>query len=95
MSAWRLCGISWDDSSWCKGKQIQQSSAKGFINKVENNIQKLWLVYYTNNTNMSRWMGEGTVLARRPWLVSPPILGGLDYGDRMICDTFPLVWGTL
>ena len=44
---------------------------------------------------MSRWMGEGTVLARRPWLVSPPILGGLDYGDKMICDTFPLVWETL
>ena len=41
----------------------------------------------------TRWLGEGTVLARRPWTVSPPILGGLNYGDRMMSDTFPLVWG--
>ena len=40
-------------------------------------------------------MGEGTVLARRPWMVSPPILGGLGYGDKMVCDTFPLVWGSM
>ena len=41
----------------------------------------------------TRWLGDDTVLARRPWTVSPPILGGLNYGDRMMSDTFPLVWG--
>ena len=43
----------------------------------------------------TRWVGEGTVLARRPWTVSPPILGGLDYGDIIVSDTFPLVWGNM
>ena len=45
--------------------------------------------------SVCRWVGEGTVLARRPWTVSPPILGGLNYGDRIVSDTFPLVWGQM
>jgi len=43
----------------------------------------------------TRWVGEGTTIARRPWKVSPPILGGLGYGDLMVSDTFPLAWGSL
>merc|ERR1719341_2520827 len=43
----------------------------------------------------TRWVGEGITIAKRPWTVSPPILGGLDYGDRMISDTFPLAWGSI
>ena len=41
------------------------------------------------------WVGEGTTIAKRPWKVSPPILGGLGYGDLMVSDTFPLAWGSL
>jgi len=43
----------------------------------------------------TRWVGEGTKIARRPWAVSPPELGGLQYGDDMISETFPLVWSEL
>jgi len=43
----------------------------------------------------TRWLGEGTTLATRPWTVSPPILGGLNVGDTILCDTFPLVFGSL
>jgi len=43
----------------------------------------------------TRWVGEGTTISRRPWTVSPPILGGIEYGDTMVSDTFPLVWGSL
>lgn len=40
----------------------------------------------------TRWLGDDTVLAERPWEVSPPILGGLKTGDQILCDTFPLIW---
>ncbi|XP_035681378.1 probable phytanoyl-CoA dioxygenase isoform X1 [Branchiostoma floridae] len=40
----------------------------------------------------TRWVGDDAVLAERPWEVSPPITGGLTYGDKMACDTFPLIW---
>ncbi|XP_070565051.1 probable phytanoyl-CoA dioxygenase [Ptychodera flava] len=40
----------------------------------------------------TRWLGDDAVLATRPWEVSPPITGGLKPGQRMLCDTFPLVW---
>jgi len=43
----------------------------------------------------TRWCGEDTVLAHRDWQVSPPILGGLQWGQRFMGETFPLVWGTL
>jgi len=43
----------------------------------------------------TRWIGEGARLARRPWQVSPPELGGLKYGDIMVSDVFPCVWGTI
>ncbi|KAK4297526.1 hypothetical protein Pmani_030063 [Petrolisthes manimaculis] len=39
----------------------------------------------------TRWLGDDAVLARRPWQVSPPITGGLNFGQRAVCDTFPLV----
>jgi len=41
----------------------------------------------------TRWCGQGTVLAARPWTVSPPELGGLGWGDPVLSDTFPLIWG--
>ncbi|XP_078682522.1 putative phytanoyl-CoA dioxygenase [Branchiostoma floridae x Branchiostoma belcheri] len=40
----------------------------------------------------TRWLGDDAVLAPRPWEVSPPITGGLTYGDKMACDTFPVIW---
>jgi len=43
----------------------------------------------------TRWAGEGTVLASRPWKVSPPELGGLSVGDTFHSDTFPLVYGAI
>jgi len=36
--------------------------------------------------------GDDAVLARRPWKASPPILGGLNYGDRILAEQFPLIW---
>ncbi|ELU17267.1 hypothetical protein CAPTEDRAFT_192845 [Capitella teleta] len=38
-----------------------------------------------------RFLGDDVTLAERPWEVSPPIDGGLRLGDRIKCDTFPLV----
>ncbi|XP_077979054.1 putative phytanoyl-CoA dioxygenase [Glandiceps talaboti] len=40
----------------------------------------------------TRWVGDDAVIATRPWDVSPPITGGLRPGDRVLCDTFPLIW---
>ncbi|XP_068210028.1 uncharacterized protein [Palaemon carinicauda] len=40
----------------------------------------------------TRWLGDDAVLASRPWEVSPPITGGLQLGQRVVCDTFPLVY---
>ncbi|KAK7067221.1 hypothetical protein SK128_018000 [Halocaridina rubra] len=40
----------------------------------------------------TRWLGDDAVLATRPWEVSPPVTGGLLPGQRVICDTFPLVY---
>lgn len=40
----------------------------------------------------TRWLGDDAVLACRPWNVSPPFLGGLQYGDKAISDEFPKVW---
>ena len=36
--------------------------------------------------------GDDCVLARRPWEVSPPVLGGLKYGDPMVGAMFPAMW---
>ncbi len=46
------------------------------------------LVYYI----IMYILGDDCVLAERPWIVSPPIDGGLKYGDSMVCDTFPIIW---
>jgi len=43
----------------------------------------------------TRWVGENTTLAERPWQVSPPYLGGLKPGDTFMADIFPLVYGTI
>lgn len=43
----------------------------------------------------TRWCGEDTLLARRSWGVSPPIMGGLAYGDKICSDVFPLVYGKI
>lgn len=41
----------------------------------------------------TRWLGEDARYAERPGLISPPIEGhGLEPGDPMDCDTFPVVW---
>ena len=40
----------------------------------------------------TRWVGDDALFAERPWEVSPPITGGLQPGDAMACDTFPVVW---
>jgi len=42
----------------------------------------------------TRWLGDDAVLAQRPWKASPPILGGLNYGDRILAEQFPLIWST-
>lgn len=36
-----------------------------------------------------RWVGDDARFAARPWLVSPPITGGLKLGDSMACEEFP------
>lgn len=43
----------------------------------------------------TRWCGEDTVLARRAWNLSPPFTGGLNWGERLLSDKFPLVYGSL
>jgi len=40
----------------------------------------------------TRWLGDDAVFATRPWEISPPITGGLQPGQRVVCDTFPLVY---
>uniref|UniRef100_A0A2L2XYK1 Phytanoyl-CoA dioxygenase n=1 Tax=Parasteatoda tepidariorum TaxID=114398 RepID=A0A2L2XYK1_PARTP len=40
----------------------------------------------------TRWLGDDATLARRPWEISPPITGGLQIGQRMVCKEFPVVW---
>lgn len=40
----------------------------------------------------TRWLGDDAILARRPWSVSPPVFGGLKYGDRVMSEDFPLIW---
>ena len=40
----------------------------------------------------TRWFGDDARFAERPWEISPPITGGLQPGERMACDTFPVVW---
>jgi len=39
-----------------------------------------------------RYLGDDCVLARRPWKTSPPITGGLNIGDPMVSDEFPIAW---
>lgn len=40
----------------------------------------------------TRWFGEEARFAPRPWEISPPITGGLEAGESMACETFPIVW---
>jgi ectoine hydroxylase-related dioxygenase (phytanoyl-CoA dioxygenase family) len=40
----------------------------------------------------TRWVGEEARFAKRPWEISPPITGGLQPGESLACDTFPLIW---
>merc|ERR1719167_1795910 len=43
----------------------------------------------------TRWAGRGTVLADRPWQVSPPVTGELQVGDVFQADIFPVVYGRI
>ena len=59
-------------------------------------LKDSWIIIKEYNAYSNiRWVGEGTTIAKRPWTVSPPILGGLNYGDLMVSETFPLVWGSI
>ena len=40
----------------------------------------------------TRWLGDDARFAKRPWETSPPVTGGLQPGDSMACDEFPVVW---
>lgn len=40
----------------------------------------------------TRWFGDDARFAERPWEISPPITGGLEPGDSMACETFPVIW---
>ena len=40
----------------------------------------------------TRWVGDDARFAQRLWNTSPPISGGLEPGDPMACETFPVVW---
>ena len=40
----------------------------------------------------TRWLGDDARFAERPWEISPPATGGLEPGDPMACDEFPVVW---
>ena len=40
----------------------------------------------------TRWFGDGARFAERPWEISPPITGGLQPGEPMACEDFPVVW---
>jgi len=46
----------------------------------------------TRRVLATRWFGDDTRFAGRPWDISPPITGGLTAGDSMFCDEFPVVW---
>ena len=41
---------------------------------------------------VTRWLGDDTRFATRPWEISPTVTGGLKPGDPMACDEFPLIW---
>ena len=76
------------------GEIIQAVYKEGFFPRGSN----LFLYKHNNKAfliKIFRWIGEGARLARRPWQVSPPELGGLKYGDIMVSDVFPCVWGTI
>lgn len=36
--------------------------------------------------------GDDAVITRRPWAVSPPILGGLRPGMQVKSEVFPEIW---
>jgi ectoine hydroxylase-related dioxygenase (phytanoyl-CoA dioxygenase family) len=40
----------------------------------------------------TRWLGDDARFAERPWQISPPNTGGLQPGDPMACEEFPVVW---
>ena len=40
----------------------------------------------------TRWVGDDARFAQRLWDTSPSISGGLEPGDPMACETFPVVW---
>lgn len=40
----------------------------------------------------TRFLGDDAVKARRPWTVSPPVLGGGRSGQSIASDIFPVVW---
>ncbi|MBT5876724.1 MAG: phytanoyl-CoA dioxygenase [Candidatus Latescibacteria bacterium] len=40
----------------------------------------------------TRWCGDDARFAGRDWEISPTITGGLELGDPIACDAFPLVW---
>jgi len=40
----------------------------------------------------TRWVGDDARFTKRPWEISPPITGGLQHGEPMTCDEFPVVW---
>jgi ectoine hydroxylase-related dioxygenase (phytanoyl-CoA dioxygenase family) len=40
----------------------------------------------------TRWFGEEARFVERPWALSPPFTGGLQVGEGMGCELFPVVW---
>ncbi|KAF6034701.1 hypothetical protein EB796_006992 [Bugula neritina] len=40
----------------------------------------------------TRWLGDDCVIAKRPWVTSPPTNGGLKPGDKAMCEEFPRIW---
>ena len=40
----------------------------------------------------TRWVGDDARFTERPWEISPPMTGGLQPGEPMACDEFPVVW---
>ena len=45
-----------------------------------------------NDKKINFCVGDDAVIASRPWIVSPPIYGGLKVGDKAVSAEFPVVW---
>ena len=47
---------------------------------------RVWLIYRIIS------VGDDAVLAHRPWVASPPVLGGLKQGMQIKSEVFPEIW---